>query len=501
MNNKPLFLRFAIPGNRFFIYDTLKNLFFEVDNAIYDIMEYYRLSSEKEIIEKLSQKYPREKLESSLKLIKEQEEKRGVFSKYRAPTMSFSHDGEPPFHKGYKANCSQLILEVTQRCNFRCKYCVFSGHYAYQRTHKKTDMTWKTAKAAIDWFLRSSKKTEERAITFYGGEPLLKFDMIKKVIEYVKKKKLDVHYSFTTNGYLLGSRKIADFLAKNDIAIQISLDGPKDIHDKFRVTAGDKPTHDVIIKNLKKLHELHPEYYSKRVGCIVTLAYNSDFPKIYGFFKKDHGFPLKLQSVADVEAMDTDFYEIYGNNKEDENTLAPLFQEYCDNIEKNALAPTSVPAKNDPGIEILKTLFNSMFLHIHRRCSKKHTNMHMNGCCIPGQRRAFVQVNGNMHACERIGDKYPIGNVHKKGLDLKKIRSFIKAYVDLSVDDCRECPIQNICKLCFKAAMQNGVMTTQRKREQCKEHIAEITRDMYKYLLIKTKNKDAFKFLDEIDVG
>jgi uncharacterized protein len=465
-----------------------------VDNAVYDIMEYYGLSSEKEIVDKLSRKYPREKLETSFKLIKEQEEKRGIFSEYRAPSMSFSHDGEPSIYGGYKDKCGQLILEVTQRCNFRCKYCVFSGHYAYQRSHNKTDMSWRTAKAAVDWFLKSSKKAEEKAITFYGGEPLLRFELIKKIVEYVKKKKVNIHYSFTTNGYLLGNRKIMDFLAKNGVTMQISLDGPKEIHDKFRVNVGGGPTHAKIIENLKKLYDLYPEYYLKNVSCVVTLAYNSDFPKIYEFFKKDHGFPLKLQSVSDVEALDTDFYEIYGKEKTGDNTLAPLFQEYCDGIEKSKVQTASES-------EILKTLFNSTFLHIHRRCSKKHTNMHMNGCCIPGQRRAFVQVNGNMLACERIGDKYSIGNVFKGGLNLKKIKSFIKAYVDLSVDDCRECPIQNICKLCFKAAMQNGIMTIERKREQCREHIEELTRDMYRYLLIKSKNKDAFKFLDEVDVG
>ncbi len=100
----------------------------------------------------------------------------------------------------------------------------------------------------------------------------------------------------------------------------------------------------------------------------------------------------------------------------EEDAFGPIFREYCELVEKG---------EHDKCDPFINSVFDGVFLHIHRRCRKKHDCIHMNGCCIPGQRRVFVQVNGDMHACERVGDKYPLGNVHKGGLDMKKVKTFI----------------------------------------------------------------------------
>lgn len=496
---KPIILRFEIPPNRFFIYDALTNMFFEVDNVIYDILEHYKILSDDEIIKKLGEKYSPQELEKSFKIITEQEEKQGLFSEKRLSGMSYYHSEEHSFYDGYKDKCNQLILEITQRCNFRCKYCVYSGLYAYQRMHDTAEMTWETAKAAVDWFIEASKYQDDRAITFYGGEPLLKFDLIKKVIEYVKQKGWKASYSFTTNASLLSNLETVDYLAKNNVGLLISLDGPPEVHDKYRVFADGEPSHAFIMKNLRKIHELYPEYYSTSVNCTATIAYNSDFPKVYDFFKKDHGFPLRLQGASQVDAADTDFYKVYGENKADEeNTYSLLFNKYCNMLTKKT--PEDPEIKDDSS-KILNALFDSNFIYIHRRCMKKHNKMHMNGCCVPGQRRVFVEVNGNMHPCEKVGNKYPLGNVNEGGFDMNNVKSFLETYVNLSVDDCRECPAQNLCQLCFRAAMKSGIMTHDRKKESCELYLKSFKQNLYNYILIKSKNKDAFKFIDEMEVS
>ena len=85
------------------------------------------------------------------------------------------------------SNVQQLILQVTQNCNLRCKYCVYSGSYS-NRVHNNKRMDLCTALNAVDFFTEHSSMTNTANISFYGGEPLLEIDLIKKVVEYCEYK-------------------------------------------------------------------------------------------------------------------------------------------------------------------------------------------------------------------------------------------------------------------------------------------------------------------------
>ena len=77
-----------------------------------------------------------------------------------------------------------LILQVTQQCNLRCKYCAYSGNY-YNRSHTSERMDFETAQKAIDFYLARSDKADQLAVSFYGGEPLLEFELIKKKTHFI----------------------------------------------------------------------------------------------------------------------------------------------------------------------------------------------------------------------------------------------------------------------------------------------------------------------------
>ena len=93
-----------------------------------------------------------------------------------------------------------LILQVTQQCNLRCKYCAYSGNY-YNRSHTSNRMDFETAKKAIDFYLKRSEKADQLALSFYGGEPLLEFELIKKCVSYILQRKGDkkILFTMTTN--------------------------------------------------------------------------------------------------------------------------------------------------------------------------------------------------------------------------------------------------------------------------------------------------------------
>lgn len=104
-----------------------------------------------------------------------------------------------------------LVLQVTQNCNLRCSYCAYSGAY-YNRTHSQKRMSFEMAKKAIDFLFSHSSERDQLVIGFYGGEPLLEFDLITQIVEYSESigwgKKL--RYVVTTNATLL-TDKVLDF--------------------------------------------------------------------------------------------------------------------------------------------------------------------------------------------------------------------------------------------------------------------------------------------------
>lgn len=103
-------------------------------------------------------------------------------------------------------NMSQILLQVTQGCNFRCEYCIYTASIdGIQRKHTNKRMDFQTAKHAVDYLWNHSIDSDVVTIGFYGGEPLLEFELIKQVILYTEKKfqgKI-VHYAMTTNVSLL----------------------------------------------------------------------------------------------------------------------------------------------------------------------------------------------------------------------------------------------------------------------------------------------------------
>ena len=78
-----------------------------------------------------------------------------------------------------------LLLQVSQGCNLRCEYCIYSGEYN-NRTHQNKMMSWDTAKGTIDFIVERSADCKTLYFGFYGGEPLCNFSLIKRCIEYIK---------------------------------------------------------------------------------------------------------------------------------------------------------------------------------------------------------------------------------------------------------------------------------------------------------------------------
>jgi uncharacterized protein len=146
-----------------------------------------------------------------------------------------------------------LCLHMAHTCNLKCSYC-FAGDGEYSGGTKL--MPFHVAKKAIDLLLTKSGSKKNVEIDFFGGEPMLNFDVIKKTVEYAheqqKKYNKEVHFTITTNGTILDEDSL-EFINDNMDNVVISIDGRKNIHNRFRLYADGSGSYDIAIENAKKI--------------------------------------------------------------------------------------------------------------------------------------------------------------------------------------------------------------------------------------------------------
>lgn len=149
-----------------------------------------------------------------------------------------------------------MYLIPTNTCNLMCKYC-FIG----KLNEKPCYMEYDTAIDAVDKFYEHLCSIGEKGtIFFYGAEPLLNFDLIKKVVLYSKEKGYDIEYVMVSNGILLNA-EIANFIKENSISLGLSIDGPKNINDSNRIFKGSKKSvYDVVLSKIKLLKSMDVDF-------------------------------------------------------------------------------------------------------------------------------------------------------------------------------------------------------------------------------------------------
>lgn len=186
---------------------------------------------------------------------------------------------------GGNVNIRTMVLHMTDYCNLRCKYCFIENQIGSEYIRKT--MNLETGKAAIDKFLTITKDNtydrKNRTIIFYGGEPLLNWLVLEKLLAYIKEKsvfiKNPIDMVIITNGTLIDT-KIAKTLKQYNVEVYISLDGTKEVNDKNRVDLHGMGSFDKVIKSIKVLrdHCIEPA-----LSSIMSKDSLSKIPEIANF--------------------------------------------------------------------------------------------------------------------------------------------------------------------------------------------------------------------------
>jgi len=352
-----------------------------------------------------------------------------------------------------------LLLQVTQDCNLRCKYCVYSGNYE-NRTHSLEEMDFDLAKRSIDFFVERTSEVPEITLGFYGGEPMLRMDLIKQCVSYIKSQVPDkkIRFNMTTNGTLLSVNN-ARYLYENDFSIMISLDGDEESHNINRIfKANGKGSFEVIMRNLKRIRDEIPEFIGN-VSFNTVLNHNTDYSCVKDYFNtnevvQDATYIFNLvdtdHSVSDI-SFSEEFITAF---KYDYFLTLLLMLGKCD----RKLVPTTYHRS----IVQLQD-----FYRLVKESSPLPETCHHNGPCVPGARRLFVSATGKFYPCERVPEAKAtqIGDIDH-GLNLEKSREILNIG-NITSESCKNCWALRICDQCVSKAVRNGEISGEAKLCHC----------------------------------
>lgn len=337
----------------------------------------------------------------------------------------------------------QIVINVTEDCNLRCRYCFLSETYENTRNRTGDTMNEAVAFQALDFFFLKMKKIAEYnpgkmcAVTFYGGEPLLNFSLIQKCIDYTKKNcPVSFIFNLTTNGILLKG-EIADYLVENQVFISVSLDGTKENHDRTRVCPDASGSYEIVYNNIKEFQQRYPEYI--RINILCVFDYGTDLRRNEEYFRKE-----KLPRIGFINQVlpdHTDYYKQFTGEEEEafRNAYIQMLNQFFNN-KRQGRQPFGYA-------DMMFETSLALVLCRGRAEDKRLPILPFTNTCMPGT-KISVRTDGTFDMCEKIDYHFPIGDVYQ-GFDYEGIAEVIKSYNQAVTGACHTCPISKVCTVCF----------------------------------------------------
>ena len=236
-----------------------------VDEVAYDIIEMYESHTHAQITEAILAKYPNNPEVNE----KEIEDCFDQLEQLKAAGKLFTPDTFAPMAGKLKEKTSGVVkalcMHIAHSCNLNCAYCFASqGKYAGERAL----MSFEVGKRALDFLIENSGKRHNLEVDFFGGEPLMNFQVVKDLVAYARTREKETgkrfRFTLTTNGMLIDD-DVIDFANKEMSNVVLSLDGRKEIHDKYRVDYAGKGSWERIVPKFQKLVQARggKDYYMR----------------------------------------------------------------------------------------------------------------------------------------------------------------------------------------------------------------------------------------------
>lgn len=368
--------------------------------------------------------------------------------------------------KNYK-DVRDIVINTTNRCNLRCKYC-------YVRYHEEKNLTPETFKKIVDSLLsfyndEVSHFRKPIEICFHGSEPLENWDNLKEMIKYVTdlNKKLGNMFklSIQTNATLIDENK-AKFLRKNDVGVGVSIDGYEEVHNRGRSYINNKGSFKDVMKGIKILFN----YYGPlNALCVVSIFNVNELKKVYLWFKESGIFnQIRFLFVHPDK---------YGNGTEFLPEINDLLKNY---IPIFSYELENISLGREPFVDNIETrIINFVLPKVYPICGKC-ANTFIQPCI-------FVDIDGSLKECDSILVSnlggYKIWDF-KKLEDLLNSQDNFRTNFSILPETCKNCIFLYICGGgCPSEVIDNRNYYCKVYREEYKIIMANITK------LIEVVNK------------
>ncbi len=258
-----------------------------VDDVVYDIIPLFESCTEEEIISRLGQGYPKEEILEGYGEVRELAESQQLFTEDE-------YEGYMEQFKERPTVVKALCLHIAHDCNLACRYC-FAEEGEYHG--RRAIMPFEVGKAALDFLIAGSGNRRNLEVDFFGGEPLMNFEVVKKLVAYGREQEKihnkNFRFTLTTNGVLL-DEEVMEFANREMANVVLSIDGRKEVNDRMRPFRKGAGSYDLIVPKFQKFAESrHQEKYyvrgtftrnnldfSKDVLHLADLGFQQIFPDL-----------------------------------------------------------------------------------------------------------------------------------------------------------------------------------------------------------------------------
>lgn len=387
-----------------------------VDELTYDMLDNVELPFEEKcpekVIKKLSKYYSVDEIESCYNEIVELYNDQILFSE---------DDYEKYADYSVASPVKAMCLNIAHDCNLRCKYC-FASTGDFGKGRKL--MTFETGKKAIDFLLEKSLDRKNLELDFFGGEPLMNFDVVKQIVEYARSREAEYgkkfRFTITTNGVLLNDDKI-DFINREMSNVVLSIDGRKEVNDYMRKRVDGSGCYDKIMPAFKKLVEKRgdKEYYVRGTFTKNNLDFSNDVFDLY-----NNGFDqISVEPVVCEASAD---YAIT------EKELPAIFKEY-ERLAERILENEKKGRKFN--------FFHFMLDLDQGPCAIKR----LRGCGC-GNDYVAITPDGDIYPCHQfVGiEEFKMGNIDEGTFDTNMKSYFSKTHV-YTKPECKKCWAKFYC--------------------------------------------------------
>lgn len=374
-----------------------------------------------------------------------------------------------------------VIFEITQNCNLRCAYCIYSGNYDNARTHRESSMSWETLKQGMEFYLKCNRKVESANVSFYGGEPLLAFELIRRGVEYCKKRLngKGVTFSITSNGTLL-SREVLQWLeAQREVSILVTLNGP--FHDENRRDASGRGSLDRIMANLRIARQEFPSVWGQQIEFICNVTSLSQIDGLRTFYLNEIGRLPKLITSIEMSHAGPRIHEIAKDATVDDVEM----------LAKN------IDAYLNSGDEFLHRMFKIGVSDINEREICKAGENYCLKTCMPLLNRMYVTVEGDLLPCERISESVRLGNVFD-GVNIERVKTLCKNIIEVANHNCGNCWAARLCDLCYAKVDEIMSDTPKISRQFCDEIKRRVSMNLSLFCEIATKRPELYSKYEEM---